>query len=137
MSEIIHGGDVYRNKVNIDFSVSINPCGVPPKVKDALTNAIDSLEKYPDNFTIYNMLGHLYSTSYQDKYKEKQIFYLRRAFELAPQNRVVVKNLAYVYGKFDEVAKADEMYAKLMYLNPTHSDLHAYGAYLVDIANGL
>ncbi|MBP5528773.1 MAG: aminotransferase class I/II-fold pyridoxal phosphate-dependent enzyme [Lachnospiraceae bacterium] len=48
MSEIIHGGDVYRNKVNIDFSVSINPCGVPAKVKDALTNAIDSLEKYPD-----------------------------------------------------------------------------------------
>ena len=90
-----------------------------------------ALEKYPDNFTICNMLGHLYSTCYQDKFKEKQIGYLRRAFELAPQNRIVVKNLAYVYGKFDEEAKADEMYAKLMYLNPTHSDLHAYGAYLV------
>lgn len=90
-----------------------------------------ALEKYPNNFTIYNMLGHLYSTCYQDKYKEKQIYYLTRAFELAPQNRIVVKNLAYVLGKFDEVAKADEMYAKLMYLNPTHSDLHAYGAYLV------
>lgn len=90
-----------------------------------------ALEKYPDNFTIYNMLGHLYSTCYQDKFKEKQIYYLTRAFELAPQNRIIVKNLAYVLGKFDEVAKADEMYAKLMYLNPTHSDLHAYGAYLV------
>ena len=90
-----------------------------------------ALEKYPNNFTIYNMLGHLYSTSYQDKFKEKQIYYLTKAYELAPQNRIVVKNLAYVLGKFDEVAKADEMYAKLMYLNPTHSDLHAYGAYLV------
>ena len=90
-----------------------------------------ALEKYPTNFTIYNMLGHLYSTCYQDKFKEKQIFYLQKAFEYAPQNRIVVKNLAYVYGKFDEVAKADEMYAKLMYLNPTHSDLHSYGAYLV------
>ena len=90
-----------------------------------------ALEKYPDNFSLYNMLGHLYSTEYQDKYKDKQIYYLNKAFELAPQNRIVVKNLAYVYGKFDEEAKADEMYAKLMYLNPTHSDLHAYGAYLV------
>ena len=90
-----------------------------------------ALEKYPDNFTIFNMLGHLYSTEYQDKYKDKQIYYLSKAFELAPTNRIVVKNLAYVYGKFDEVVKADEMYAKLMYLNPTHSDLHAYGAYLV------
>ena len=90
-----------------------------------------ALEKYPNNYTIYNMLGHLYSTCYQDKFKERQIYYLTKAFELAPNNRIVVKNLAYVYGKFHEEAKADEMYAKLMYLNPTHSDLHAYGAYLV------
>ena len=90
-----------------------------------------AVQKYPNNFTICNMLGHLYSTCYQDKFKEKQIDYLNRAFKLAPSNRIVVKNLAYVYGKFDEEAKADEMYAKLMYLNPTHSDLHAYGAYLV------
>ena len=90
-----------------------------------------ALEKNLNNFAIYNMLGHLYSTCYQDKFKEKQIEYLTKAFELAPQNRIVVKNLAYVYGKFDETQKADEFYQKLMYLNPTHSDLHAYGAYLV------
>ena len=77
------------------------------------------------------MLGHLYSTCHQDKFKDKQIYYLTKAFELAPNNRIIVKNLAYVYGKFDEVQKADEFYQKLMYLNPTHSDLHSYGAYLV------
>ena len=90
-----------------------------------------ALEKNPNNFSIYNMLGHLYSTCYRDKYKDKQIEYLTKAYELAPNNRIVVKNLAYVLGKFDEVQKADEFYAKLMYLSPTHSDLHAYGAYLV------
>ena len=90
-----------------------------------------ALDKNKRNYSIYNMLGHLYSTCYQDKFKEKQIEYLTKAFELEPQNRIVVKNLAYVYGKFDEIAKADEFYQKLMYLNPTHSDLHAYGAYLV------
>ena len=90
-----------------------------------------ALEKNKNNYTLYNMLGHLYSTCHQDKFKEKQIDYFKKAFQLAPENRIIVKNLAYVYGKFDEVQKADEMYAKLMYLNPTHADLHAYGAYLV------
>jgi tetratricopeptide (TPR) repeat protein len=90
-----------------------------------------ALEKNKNNFSLYNMLGHLYSTCYQDKFKEKQLYYLENAFRLAPNNRVVVKNLAYVYGKFNEIEKADEMYSKLMYLNPTHSDLHSYGAYLV------
>ena len=91
-----------------------------------------ALIKNQNNFSIYNMLGHLYSTSHQDRFKDKQIYYLKRAFELAPNNRIVVKNLAYVYGKFHETQLADEMYAKLMYLNPTHSDLHSYGAYLVN-----
>jgi len=90
-----------------------------------------ALETKQDNFAIYNMLGHLYSTYYQDKFKDKQIYYLTKAYELAPNNRIVVKNLAYVYGKFHDQPKADEFYAKLMYLNPTHSDLHSYGAYLV------
>ena len=31
----------------------------------------------------------------------------------------------------NKIQKADEFYQKLMYLNPTHSDLHSYGAYLV------
>lgn len=103
-------------------------------IKDNL-KAIDYYEKAliknQNNFSIYNMLGHLYSTCHQDRFKDKQIEYLTKAFELAPNNRIVVKNLAYVYGKFDEVQKADEFYSKLMYLNPTHSDLHSYGAYLV------
>ena len=99
--------------------------------KKAIEYYEKALEKNKNNYSIYNMLGHLYSTCYQDKFKDKQIGYLTRAFELAPNNHIVVKNLAYVYGKFDETQKADEFYSKLMYLNPTHSDLHAYGAYLV------
>ena len=63
MSEIIHGGDVYRNKVNIDFSVSINPLGCPANVKSALEKAIIEVEKYPDikceklKDALSNMLG--------------------------------------------------------------------------------
>lgn len=99
--------------------------------KKAIEYYEKALEKNQNNYSIYNMLGHLYSTCYQDQFKDKQIEYLTKAYELAPQNRIIVKNLAYVYGKFDEEQKADEFYSKLMYLNPTHADLHAYGAYLV------
>ena len=116
--------DVYIYLADITYS----------QIKDNI-KAIDyyekALVKNPNNFSIYNMLGHLYSTCHQDKFKDKQIEYLTKAYELAPNNRIVVKNLAYVLGKFDEVQRADEFYAKLMYLNPTHSDLHSYGAYLV------
>ena len=32
----IHGGDIYRNRVKLDFSININPLGVPDAVKTAL-----------------------------------------------------------------------------------------------------
>lgn len=43
-----HGGDVYRNKVNIDLSVNISPYGVPPMVRAAIHSAVLDVEKYPD-----------------------------------------------------------------------------------------
>ncbi len=97
------------------------------------------LEKNPNDAFIYNMLGHLYSTYYQDKYMDKQIYYLKKAAELEPNNRVIIKNTAYVLGKFRLFEEADKYYARLQQLNPSHSDLHSYGGYLVskrDFANG-
>ncbi|MDE7176557.1 MAG: aminotransferase class I/II-fold pyridoxal phosphate-dependent enzyme [Lachnospiraceae bacterium] len=44
----IHGGDVYRNHVDIDFSVNVNPLGAPECVKEALHRAVDMCGKYPD-----------------------------------------------------------------------------------------
>ncbi len=89
------------------------------------------LVKYPDDAHINNMLGHLYSTYRQDKDQGKQIAYLKKAWELAPNNRVITKNLAYVLGKFRMYEEADKYYAILQRLNPSHSDLHSYGGYLV------
>lgn len=45
---MLHGGDIYRNRVRIDFSVNINPLGIPDSVKEALRQAIDHCEQYPD-----------------------------------------------------------------------------------------
>ncbi len=43
-----HGGDVYRNRIAIDFSINVNPLGLAPRVKQALIDSMDSWERYPD-----------------------------------------------------------------------------------------
>lgn len=45
---MIHGGDIYRNYVKSDFSVNINPLGIPEAVKTALCNAVAMCGRYPD-----------------------------------------------------------------------------------------
>lgn len=43
-----HGGDIYRNQVKADFSVNINPLGVPKSVEEALHRAVGLCSRYPD-----------------------------------------------------------------------------------------
>ena len=43
-----HGGDIYRNKVKQDHSVSLNPNGTPEAVLCALKDAKDASGAYPD-----------------------------------------------------------------------------------------
>lgn len=99
------------------------------------TTSIEYYEKALEcgrkTFSTYSMLGHLYSTYYRDQFKDKQIDFLRKAYALEPTNRIAVKNLAYVLGKFHMTEEADKYYEELLKLNPSHSDLHSYGAYLV------
>lgn len=44
----IHGGDIYTNKVKLDFSVNVNPLGIPKGVEDALHQAVVRCQQYPD-----------------------------------------------------------------------------------------
>lgn len=43
-----HGGDIYRNKVNMDLSVNLNPMGTPQAVTEAVENALKKAYVYPD-----------------------------------------------------------------------------------------
>lgn len=43
-----HGGDIYRQNVKLDFSVNLNPLGMPDNVKEAVIRHIDDYENYPD-----------------------------------------------------------------------------------------
>ena len=43
-----HGGDRYRNWVEYDFSVNVNPLGMPEILKDVLLKCVSDAGFYPD-----------------------------------------------------------------------------------------
>lgn len=45
---MLHGGDIYSNKIDLDFSVSINPLGPPKEVLEAYADSIGKIVNYPD-----------------------------------------------------------------------------------------
>ena len=44
----MHGGDIYRQQVTYDFSVNINPIGLPDAVRQVMENSGDLAMHYPD-----------------------------------------------------------------------------------------
>ena len=44
----MHGGDIYRKKINMDYSVNINPYGIPKSVMEAMEEALNNVQRYPD-----------------------------------------------------------------------------------------
>ncbi|MCM1026328.1 MAG: aminotransferase class I/II-fold pyridoxal phosphate-dependent enzyme [Roseburia sp.] len=46
--EYIHGGDIYRNKVMYDFSVNVNPLGMPPRCIEEAKRGVELSTRYPD-----------------------------------------------------------------------------------------
>lgn len=43
-----HGGDIYRNEVELDFSINVNPLGMPEGAEAALHRAVERCGQYPD-----------------------------------------------------------------------------------------
>lgn len=43
-----HGGDIYENKVTLDFSSNINPMGIPEGVIKAASKGVELSYRYPD-----------------------------------------------------------------------------------------
>lgn len=44
----MHGGDIYSHKIKLDFSININPLGIPLKAKIAFLRSLKNLQYYPD-----------------------------------------------------------------------------------------
>ena len=47
---VVHGGDVYRNEVRLDFSVNLNPLSIPAEVVHALADGLLQIHQYPDPY---------------------------------------------------------------------------------------
>lgn len=47
-NEALHGGDVYRNDVSLDFSVNLNPLEMPEAVREAMLEGLGEADQYPD-----------------------------------------------------------------------------------------
>lgn len=45
---MIHGGDIYNKKIDMDYSVNINPYPLPDCIKQTLQKAIENIDKYPE-----------------------------------------------------------------------------------------
>ena len=45
-----HGGDVYSNNIILDYSVSLNPLGMPDVVAEAIKSAASVADRYPDPY---------------------------------------------------------------------------------------
>ena len=45
-----HGGDIYKNRVTLDFSANVNPFGTPACVKAAVRDAAERIAVYPDPY---------------------------------------------------------------------------------------
>lgn len=46
----VHGGDIYGNEVELDFSANLNFLGMPEAVRQAAKAGVDASEHYPDPF---------------------------------------------------------------------------------------
>lgn len=95
--------------------------------------AIEYFEKFIEldntNALAYNSIGHLYADINEPDALEKQLYYFKKAYELAPNDPNFVKSLLTVYEKLHDTEKIKEFYPKLMEL--AHTPRHAlnYGLY--------
>lgn len=49
MKKYEHGGAFPASEIDIDFSVNLNPLGMPDNVKEAIANSADKCVRYPDS----------------------------------------------------------------------------------------
>ncbi|MDO5292993.1 MAG: histidinol-phosphate transaminase [bacterium] len=48
-NQYTHGGEVYDKQVTLDYSINVNPFGMPDAVKEAITANMEQYVKYPDS----------------------------------------------------------------------------------------
>jgi Histidinol-phosphate/aromatic aminotransferase and cobyric acid decarboxylase len=84
MYQYEHGGDIYDDKLQslqkdlLDYSSNINPLGMPASVKEALGQAINRCDRYPDPFC-RDLARHI---GYFEGVSAEQLFFTNGAADL-------------------------------------------------------
>ena len=101
--------------------------------------AVEYFEKYlefdSENAQIYNTLAHLYSRIDDEVSREKYLKALLKAYELKPDDAVIVKSILTYYEKQHNTEKVKELYPKLIEISPNPRHSLNYGLYLMSWGN--
>lgn len=102
---------------------------------DVPEKSIEYFEKYIEldntNANVYNSLGHLYPRTNDENAMEKQLYAYRKAYDLKPNDAVIVQSLLTAYEKMHNKEKIQEFYPKLLQLAPSPRLIWNYGIYLI------
>lgn len=102
---------------------------------DVPEKSIEYFEKYLEldntNANVYNSLGHLYSRVNSENSVEKQLYAYNKAYELKPNDAVIVQSLLTAYEKLHNKEKIQELYPILLKLAPSPRLIWNYGIYLI------
>ncbi len=104
-----------------------------------IPEAIERFERYilsnKTDALVYNTLGHLYSTYYNDKFLDKQLEYFLKAHELNPNSKTFIRNIALIYDKLGDFENANKYYNLVLKINPSNNDYFDYGCFLIHNGN--
>lgn len=113
------------------------------KNKKDYRSAIDCYEKFINvdstKVSVLTITADLYSKLNGSESLNRQIKLYEKAYDLQPQNRLVLHGLAFGYEKLGQNDKAKIFYEKLLENNPTENDYYNYGGFLIhcgDFKNG-
>lgn len=103
--------------------------------------AIKYYEKYLqiDNTksVVYTILASLYDKTFGDISLKDQLEYYMKAYNLKPNDRLVILGLILCYEKLGDIVKTKKFYQKLLENSPTDVDYYNYGGFLISCGDFL
>lgn len=62
---MVHGGEIYDKNIELDYSVNLNPLGIPTAVIDAVRLAVEQIDRYPDT-QLYSLRKRIAESEHTD-----------------------------------------------------------------------
>ena len=102
-------------------------------------HAIECYEKFlsidKTKVAIYNITADLYSKMNGSESLKRQIELYEQAYQIQPDNRLILHGLAFGYEKLGNNVRAKIFYEKLLRNNPNETDYYNYGCFLIHCAD--